>query len=48
MRDSEAVFLRGAGKRGGKSLKSSILINLSKDDFDINELRGLLSSLEDG
>lgn len=48
MRGNKAVFLRDAGEREGKSLKSSILMNLFKDGFDINGLGGLLSSLEGG
>ena len=43
-----AIFLRGASEREGKSSKSSILIKLFKDDSDINELEGLLPSLEGG
>ena len=47
MRDSKAIFLRDINKREKKLSKSSILINLFKNNFDINELRELLSSLED-
>ena len=47
MRDNKTIFLRDINKREEKLLKLSILMNLFKNDFDINKLKGLLSSLED-